>query len=70
MAMDGEARVREIAAHVRAIMQALELDLDDPNLTGTPERVAHLYTELFAAASLHHSCRPSRTRNSTRRWFL
>jgi len=50
MPPDGEQRVREIAKHVRAIMQALELDLDDPNLSGTPERVAHLYTELFAAA--------------------
>jgi len=42
------ARARS-TGHVRAMMQALELDLDDANLTGTPERIAHLYTELFAA---------------------
>jgi GTP cyclohydrolase I len=46
----GEQRLREIAKHVRAAMQALELDLDDPNLSGTPDRVAELFTELFAAA--------------------
>ena len=49
MPADGEQRVRDIAHHVRAIMQLLELDLDDPNLSGTPERVAQLATELFAS---------------------
>lgn len=44
---DGE-QVRQIAGHVRAILALLRLDLDDPNLVGTPERVARSYLELFA----------------------
>lgn len=46
-ATDGET-ARQIAGHVRAIMELLRLDLDDPNLVGTPERVARAYIELFA----------------------
>src|SRR5689334_9578942 len=37
-----------IAAHVQAIMDLLGLDAADPNLVGTPERVAELYLELLA----------------------
>ncbi len=43
-----DPRVGEIAAHFQAIMQALKLDLHDANLTGTPERVARMYLEIFA----------------------
>jgi GTP cyclohydrolase IA len=42
-----EARVRRIAGHVRAILEELELDLADPNLAETDERVARLYLEMF-----------------------
>ena len=41
-------KVREVAGHFRAILQALNLDLDDPNLVGTPERVARMYMEVFS----------------------
>jgi GTP cyclohydrolase IA len=37
-----------IAAHVQAIIELLGLDAADPNLAGTPERVAELYVELLA----------------------
>ena len=40
--------VHAIAEHVRAIMNLLRLDAGDPNLAGTPERVAELYVELLA----------------------
>ncbi len=43
-----DPRVEEIAGHVLAILKALRLDLDDPNLVGTPERVARMYLEVFA----------------------
>ena len=34
-------------AHFRKIIELLGLDLDDPNLVETPERVAKMYLELF-----------------------
>ncbi len=40
--------IRLIADRVRALMEALELDLADPNLADTPLRVANAYRELFA----------------------
>ena len=40
-------RVRAIAAHFREIIEILGLDLHDPNLVETPERVAKMYLELF-----------------------
>jgi GTP cyclohydrolase I len=40
-------RVPAIAAHFRKIIELLGLDLDDPNLVETPERVAKMYLELF-----------------------
>jgi len=42
-----ERKVREIAEHVDHIIEALGLDRADPNLVGTPERVARMYLELF-----------------------
>jgi GTP cyclohydrolase I len=40
-------RVRAVAEHMRAIIELLGLDLSDPNLAETPERVAKMYMELF-----------------------
>ena len=40
-------RVEKIAEHVGAILDMLHLDRTDPNLTGTPERVAKMYLEMF-----------------------
>jgi GTP cyclohydrolase I len=41
-----QKRVRQIADHVGAILDLLQLDRTDPNLTGTPERVAKMYFEM------------------------
>ena len=42
-------RAHDIARHVQAIMRLLRLDpAEDPNLVGTPERVAELSLELFS----------------------
>jgi GTP cyclohydrolase I len=41
-------RVARVATAFRAVLEALDLDLDDPNLTGTHLRVARAYEELFA----------------------
>ncbi len=38
---------RRIAGHVRAVLEELGLDLTDPNLSRTDERVADLYLEMF-----------------------
>jgi len=46
-ALDREEKVRAVAEHMRAIIELLGLDLSDPNLAETPERVAKMYTELF-----------------------
>ena len=46
-AVDDDAKVREIAGHVGRIIEILGLDRTDPNLVGTPERVAKMYLELF-----------------------
>lgn len=37
-----------VAARVRDLLLALDLDLDDPNLTGTPDRMSRAFEELFA----------------------
>ena len=37
-----------VAERFRTVMEALGLDLDDPNLSGTPLRVARAYLELFS----------------------
>lgn len=45
---DEEAsRVARIARHVRAILEELHLDLSEPNLQETDERVAKMYLEMF-----------------------
>jgi GTP cyclohydrolase I len=41
-------RTRLVASRFRGVMEALGLDLTDPNLTDTPMRVARSYGELFA----------------------
>ncbi len=41
-------RVARVAAAFRGVLEALDLDLDDPNLTTTHFRVARAYEELFA----------------------
>jgi GTP cyclohydrolase I len=43
-----DRKTREIARAFRALLEVLELDLDDPNLAGTDVRVARMYRELFA----------------------
>jgi GTP cyclohydrolase IA len=45
--LDEREVARAIAAHVQAIMDLLRMDAGDPNLAGTPERVAELYLELL-----------------------
>ncbi len=40
-------KLPEIAKHVEGILRILGLDLNDPNLVETPERVAKMYMELF-----------------------
>jgi GTP cyclohydrolase I len=39
--------VERMAVHMAAIMRELNLDLEDPNFTETPERVAKMYMEMF-----------------------
>ncbi|MFV2072431.1 MAG: GTP cyclohydrolase I FolE [Thermoanaerobaculales bacterium] len=39
--------IERVAEHMSAIMRELKLDLDDPNFTHTPERVAKMYLEMF-----------------------
>jgi GTP cyclohydrolase I len=46
-ALDDARKIREIADHMARIIEILGLDPADPNLTGTPERVAKMYLELF-----------------------
>jgi GTP cyclohydrolase I len=44
-------RVDRIARHVRAILLELGLDLEDPNLSETDQRVAKMYLEMFSGLS-------------------
>jgi GTP cyclohydrolase I len=44
-------KVRTIAHHMRAIIDALGLDASDPNLKDTHERVAKMYLEMFHGLS-------------------
>ena len=46
-----EDRVRGISEHVRGILSVLGLDVADPNLAETPERVAKMYLEMFQGLS-------------------
>ena len=41
------ARLDRIARHVRGILGELGLDLEDPNLRETDQRVARMYAEMF-----------------------
>jgi GTP cyclohydrolase I len=43
-----DPRTRKVARAFRGVMEALGLDLADPNLAGTPARVARAYGELFS----------------------
>jgi GTP cyclohydrolase I len=43
-----DEKTRRAARAVREMLEALELDLKDPNLAGTDMRVARMYRELFA----------------------
>jgi len=53
-----EQKKKQIASHVRAIMETLGLDLDHHSLSGTPERVARMYVdEIFSG--LNHETFPS-----------
>lgn len=42
----------EIEFHFKAIMEAMDLDLNDPNFVETPRRVAKAYNEIFAGLSV------------------
>jgi GTP cyclohydrolase I len=44
---EDQAIVGRMASHMAALMGELNLDLDDPNFEGTPERVAKMYLEMF-----------------------
>ncbi|MGH9380296.1 MAG: GTP cyclohydrolase I FolE [Thermoanaerobaculia bacterium] len=44
---DEDPRIEKIAQHVRGILTTLDLDLTDPNLVDTDQRVARLYLEMF-----------------------
>jgi GTP cyclohydrolase I len=50
-AVADEEKVREIAAHIKSVLEILNLDLSDPNLIETPERVAKMYLEMFHGLS-------------------
>ena len=43
-----DPRLRRVAARFREVLEALELDLTDPNLAGTEWRMARAYRQLFA----------------------
>ena len=42
-----QKQLDEIAFHVKGVLEALDLDLSDPNLRRTHERVAQMYLEMF-----------------------
>jgi len=46
-----EEKIAEISAHMRRIIEALGLNLSDPNLVETPDRVAKMYLEMFRGLS-------------------
>jgi GTP cyclohydrolase IA len=48
---DQQRKLDSIAHHVRGILTALGLDLDDPNLAETDLRVAKMYLEMFHGLS-------------------
>ena len=52
-------RIERIARHVRSILEELGLDLRDPNLSETDQRVAKMYLEMFSG--LAEGARPTVT---------
>jgi GTP cyclohydrolase I len=48
MGIAGDSRQTEAARHLAAALRALGIEPAGPNLAGTPERVAELWSELFA----------------------
>lgn len=50
-AIDDEEKVRAIASQMRRVIELLGLNLTDPNLKETPERVARMYLEMFRGLS-------------------
>lgn len=55
----GPETAGRVAVHVRGMLEALGLDLTDPNLVQTPDRVARLYLEMFQG--LQEGSRPAIT---------
>src|SRR5574341_677407 len=55
-----DPRTRVVAARFRGVMEALGLDIEDPNLADTPARVARAYRFLFSglAAGAEPELRP------------
>ena len=51
-----DPRTGTIAAHFRAILSELNLDTSEPNLAGTPDRLARMYLDLFSG--LQEGTRP------------
>ena len=49
--LEDQEKVRRITEHMRGVIDALGLDPTDPNLAGTPERVAKMYLEMFRGLS-------------------
>lgn len=49
--IDDQEKIGEIAGYVGRIIEVLGLDVADPNLAGTPERVAKMYLEMFRGLS-------------------
>ncbi|HEY3172842.1 MAG TPA: GTP cyclohydrolase I FolE [Thermoanaerobaculia bacterium] len=49
--IEEERKLREIAEHMRGIIEALGLDPSDPNLKDTDARVAKMYLEMFHGLS-------------------
>lgn len=56
LSVPDDPRVARIAEHFREILVILGLDLEDPNLIGTPERVGRMYLEMFSG--LESSTKP------------
>lgn len=53
--LDREQRQRQIARHIKEVLQLLQLDPHSSALTATPERVAALYLdELFSGLDYHN----------------
>jgi GTP cyclohydrolase I len=57
--LDEPSKIARIASHVRAMLEELELDMTDPNLVDTDQRVAKMYLEMFHG--LREGARPKVT---------